>query len=252
MYPVLLKLGVLEVHAYGFFLACAFLLGIGLALYYARREGIDQAVIFDLAIYVILAAIVGSRLFYVLGQWDYFRGHLLEAVMVQKGGLIFLGGLFLGLLVIAVYAWLKQVPLLRLLDAVTPGTLLGYALTRIGCFLNGCCFGLPTSCPPGVHFPAGSLADSFFPGEALHPTQLYSLVAMLLAGLLLARLYHRKKFAGQVFFWGLILYSLYRFGVEFLRFSPVHWLGLTPSQWLVLGTLVLGIWGLVRFKKRPA
>ncbi|OGB89580.1 hypothetical protein A2625_00070 [candidate division WOR-1 bacterium RIFCSPHIGHO2_01_FULL_53_15] len=100
-------------------------------------------------------------------------------------------------------------------------------------------------------FPSGSLAGAYFPGQALHPTQLYSMTLMFLAFLALVFLYRAKKFDGQIFFWWLILYSAYRFLIEFLRFSPIHWLGLTPSQWLVILTFALGLWGLTFYKKRP-
>ncbi|MDD5594441.1 MAG: prolipoprotein diacylglyceryl transferase [Candidatus Margulisbacteria bacterium] len=248
MLPVLLKLGVLEIRSYGFFVALGFLAGILLSLYYAGQEKIEQSNILDLAIYVIISAIVGARLFYVFGQWDYYRSNPLEIIMVQNGGLVFLGGLLLTLLTVLVYSRAKNIPLLRLLDAITPGTTLGYAIGRIGCFLNGCCFGLPTGLPWGVTFPPGSLAAAYCPNQALHPTQLYSALAMLLAFFALVWLYRTKKFDGQIIFWGLVLYSLYRFLVEFLRYSPIHWLNLTPSQWLAIFIFFFGVWGLSYFR----
>ena len=129
---------------------------------------------------------------------------------------------------------------------------LGYAFGRIGCFLNGCCFGLPTNLPWGVVFPPGSLADFYCHGERLHPTELYSSFSGLLIFIILALLYRHKKFNGQILFWGLILYSIYRFLVEFLRYSPIHWLGLTPSQWLVIPACAIGVWGLIYYRRAKA
>jgi phosphatidylglycerol:prolipoprotein diacylglycerol transferase len=251
MYPILFRIGPVSVHAYGFMIALAFLIGIPISIHYARREGIKAETILDLAIYVIIAAIVGSRFFYVVGQWDEYKSNLPEIFMVQKGGLVFLGGLLLAVLVVVFYAKWKKTPMLKLLDALTPGTLLGYAITRVGCFLNGCCFGLPTRLPWGIEFPFGSLAYSYFPGEKIHPTQLYAVASMLVAFLIIALLYPRKKFDGQVFCWGLILYSVYRFLVEFLRYSPIHWLGMTPSQWMVLVMAVVAVYGLVHKGFKP-
>ncbi len=251
MYPILFKIGPLEVHAYGFFLALAFLVGILLSLRYVKKEGLDPQIVLDLAIYTIIAAIAGSRFFYVIGQWDYFRSNPLEIFMVQKGGLVFLGGFFLALAVTVLYASAKKIPLLKLFDALAPGVTLGYSIARIGCFLNGCCFGLPTKLSWGLIFPAGSLAASYFPGEPLHPTQLYSMILMFLAFLVLIWIYRSKKFDGQIFFWWLILYSTYRFLVEALRFSPIHWLGLTPAQAMVIFTFALGVWGLRHYSSRP-
>lgn len=249
MFPVLFKVGPLAIHSYGLFVAIAFLVGLAISLFYARKEGIENQTILDLAIYVIISAVVGARIFYVLGQWDYYRSNPLEILMLQNGGLVFLGGLLLSILTIVIYARIKSLPLLKLLDALTPGTALGYAIGRIGCFLNGCCFGLPTKLPWGLVFPPGSLAALYFPAEPIHPTQLYSSLSVLLVFFVLLWLYRRKKFDGQIIFWGLILYAVYRFLVEFLRYSPVHWLQLTPSQWLSIALFVFGIWGLIRYRK---
>ncbi|MBU0672704.1 MAG: prolipoprotein diacylglyceryl transferase [Candidatus Margulisbacteria bacterium] len=245
MYPILFKIGPFSIHAYGFMIAIAFLTGIIVALYYAKREGLKSETILDLALYVIIAAIVGARLLYVIGTWNQFEGNILEMFMVQRGGLIFLGGLILAVLVVIGYARIKKINVLKLLDILTPGTALGYAITRIGCFLNGCCFGLPTKLPWGLEFPFGSLAYSYYPHEHIHPTQLYSSGSMLAAFVILLILYQKKKYDGFVFYWGLLFYSIYRMLVEFLRFSPVHWLGLTPSQWVLVGTFILAISGLV-------
>src|SRR3989338_10288723 len=136
MYPVLFKLGGFSLHAYGLFVALGFLAGILFSINYAKREGIGAETILDLSLYVIVSAIAGARLFYVLGQWDYFRANPREISMVQNGGVVFQGGLLLVFLTVAVYAKLKKLPLLKLFDALTPGTTLGYAIGRIGCFLN--------------------------------------------------------------------------------------------------------------------
>jgi phosphatidylglycerol:prolipoprotein diacylglycerol transferase len=248
MYPVLFKIGPFPIHAYGFMVAIAFLVGILISLYYAKREGIKSEIILDLAVYVVIAAIVGSRLFYVIGQWDQYKNNILEIFMVQKGGLVFLGGFLLAMLVMVWYAKRRAVPLLKLFDVVAPGTALGYAIARIGCFLNGCCFGLPTDVPWGIVCSPDSLAHSYFPEAHLHPTQLYSAASMILVFIIVVLLFPRKKFDGYIFFWWIILYSIYRFLVEFLRYSPIHWLGLTPSQWMVLPAAVLAVYALI-YKK---
>ena len=244
MYPILFKIGPFSVHSYGLMLAIAFLVGIFISMYYAKKEGIKREAIPDLAVYVIIAAIVGARLLYVLGQWHIYKNNLVEIFMVQRGGLVFLGGFLLALLTIVFYAKKKGISLLKLFDILAPGVVLGYSFGRIGCFLNGCCFGLPAEVPWAVRFSPGSLAYSYFPGELIHPTQLYSSASMFLAFLILVFLYKSKKFDGYIFFWGIIFYSVYRFLVEFLRYSPVHWSSLTPSQWMVIPLFVFGIFGL--------
>ncbi|MDD5382391.1 MAG: prolipoprotein diacylglyceryl transferase [Candidatus Margulisbacteria bacterium] len=252
MYPILFKIGPFAVHAYGFMVAIAFIVGIMIALYLARREGIASEAILDMAIYVIIAAIVGARLMYVIGEWQSYRDNLIEIFMVQKGGLAFLGGLILAIIVVIWQAKMKKIPLLKLLDIGTPVTALGYAIARIGCFLNGCCFGHPTKLPWGVVFPPGSLAYFQYPDTPIHPTQLYALCSMLIVFVLTLNLWKHKKYDGQVFFWGLILYATYRFIVEFFRYCPaeLYWLGLNPGQIISLLMFVGGVVGLSLMHKR--
>ena len=245
MYPVLCRLGPLSIHAYGFMVALAFFVAILVSLRYAKKEGLNGEQLLDLPIYIIIAAIVGARILYVVGAWGEFKDNLFEIFLVYRGGLVFLGGLFLGLCVIFIYARVKKIPLLKLLDLIMPGGALGYAIARIGCFLNDCCFGLPTKMPWGLEFPFGSLAYSYYPRMHIHPTQLYSSASLLLVFAILVYLYPRKKFDGYIFFWALIFYSVYRFIVEFFRYSSdVAW-GLHPAQWFVLAIGALAAFGLV-------
>lgn len=233
-------------------IALAFLVGIFTAIRYARREGIKAETILDLALYVMIAAVAGARLFYVVGQWEIYKDNLPEVLMLQKGGLVFLGGLLFSILTVIIYAKAKNQPLLKLLDALTPATAIGYAVGRVGCFLNGCCFGLPTQLPWGVVFPPGSLAALYSPGEHLHPTQIYSIFSMLIVFGALVWIYRHKKYDGQILAWGLVLYSIYRFFVEFLRYSPLHWFSLTPSQWLSFLLFSFGLWGWAFYRKKSA
>lgn len=251
MYPVLLSLGPLVIHSFGLMVALAFLAGIASSIYFATKAGIKSEAILDLALYVIIAAIIGARGLYVLGEWETYRANPLDIIMVQKGGLAFLGGLILAIAVVIYYAKIKAIPLLKLLDVLTPGTALGYVLGRIGCFLNGCCFGHPTHSIFGVKFPPGSLAYFQYPDVPVHPTQLYALVSILGAFLVMLWFWPRKKYDGQIFFWGLIMYSVYRFVVEYFRFCPdeLYWLGLNPGQFISLALLVIGLLGIYQAKK---
>jgi len=252
MHPILFRVGGISLYSFGLMVALAYLFIIWISLIFAKREGIKAETILDLSVYVLFASFLGARLFYVFGQWDIYKDNLLEIIMIQRGGLVFLGGLISGLAAFFIYARIKHLSLLKLLDIASPGVVLGYAIGRIGCFLNGCCFGLPTHLPWGVTFPPGSLARYFLPDEPLHPTQLYSSFSMLLAFILLLLIYRNKKFEGQIFFWALVFYSVYRFTVEFFRFSPIHIWGLTPSQPVVVVLFFIGLSGLIynwRFRR---
>jgi phosphatidylglycerol---prolipoprotein diacylglyceryl transferase len=251
MRSILFSIGAFTLHSYGLMLAIAFLVGIYIAMRYARREGLKPEIIIDLSLYVIVAAIVGARSFYVLGQWSQYRDHLLDIIMIQKGGLVFLGGLIFAIATVAWYAKRRGIPVLKLFDVLTPASAFGYAIGRFGCFLNGCCFGLPTDGPFGIVFPPGALANFYFHDQHIHPTQLYSMGSMLAAFVILLIIYNYKRYNGQIFYWGLVFYSIYRFVVEFFRFSPIHWLGLTPSQWIVIPIVIVGIYGLSRKRFAP-
>ncbi len=223
MYPILLNLGRLQLYSYGVMLFISFMSGIALAEHRAKRFGVDPRKITDLALWVLIAVILGSRLFYVAFHWDEFRNNLIDIVKFWGNppglsGLMFYGGLIGGFAAGLVFVWVNRLPLVKLLDAVMPGIMLGEGFTRIGCFLNGCCFG--RECPgfPGMVFPPASPAGSRFPGVPIHPTQLYSSIAgFVLFGLALL-LERRRLKDGVLFSILLILYAMFRFLVDFVRY----------------------------------
>lgn len=223
MFPVLLRVGNLQLYSYGVMLFISFALGIWIVERRAKRLGIEPKKITDLALWVLLAVVLGSRLFYVAFHWDEFRNDLVSIIRFWGNppglsGLMFYGG-FIGAFVAGlIFVWVNRLPLLKLLDAVAPALVLGEGFTRIGCFLNGCCFGKPAESILGVVFPPGSAAGARFPNQPLHPTQLYSsLAGFVLFGLTLI-LERRRLKPGVVFAIILILYSLFRFGIDFVRY----------------------------------
>jgi phosphatidylglycerol:prolipoprotein diacylglycerol transferase len=240
MHPVLFKLGPLAIHAYGLMLALSFVLGILLAARRARKVGIDPNRIMDLGVLVAISAIVGARLFYVVFHLDEFRGHWTDTFnpfqssgQVGIGGLTLLGGVILALLTSYVYLHTKKLPFLRVADMVVPSLGLGIFLTRIGCFLNGCCFGQPTHLPWAVTFPYGCPAHYQFGSVPLHPTQLYSSLGGLIIFVALLALDRHRRFDGYLFYFFLLFYGIGRFLVDFVRYYE-------PSMVLVrLGSVAL-------------
>ncbi|MEO0022062.1 MAG: prolipoprotein diacylglyceryl transferase [candidate division WOR-3 bacterium] len=223
MLPVLIRIGNFQLYSYGVMLFISFVLGIMIVERRAQRFGVEPKRITDLALWVLLAVVLGSRLFYVAFHWDEFRNDLVGIIRFWGNppglsGLMFYGG-FLGAFIAGlVFVWLNRLPLLKMLDAVAPALVLGEGFTRIGCFLNGCCFGKPTTCPLGMVFPAGSAAGAQFPNQTIHPTQLYSsLAGFVLFGVALL-LERRKLKPGVLFGIILLLYSLFRFGIDFVRY----------------------------------
>ncbi|MEN9978829.1 MAG: prolipoprotein diacylglyceryl transferase [candidate division WOR-3 bacterium] len=223
MLPVLIRIGNFQLYSYGVMLFISFVLGIMIVERRAQRFGVEPKRITDLALWILLAVVLGSRLFYVAFHWDEFRNDLVGIIRFWGNppglsGLMFYGG-FLGAFIAGlVFVWLNRLPLLKMLDAVAPALVLGEGFTRIGCFLNGCCFGKPTTCPLGMVFPAGSAAGAQFPNQTIHPTQLYSsLAGFVLFGVALL-LERRKLKPGVLFGIILLLYSLFRFGIDFVRY----------------------------------
>ncbi len=201
MHPELFTIGRFTIHSYGVFMALGFGLGGLWFVRRGRRRGMPADRLLDLVIVIVLAGVGGGRLFYVLTHLSQFRTRPWLAVWpVGSDGTIGLQGLvFYGGLIVAVplVAWLVrrwQLSPLRTLDAVAPPIALGTAIGRIGCFLNGCCYGRPTTCAWGVVFPPGSSAHAAFPGQPIHPTQLYMVAdnLLIIGALLLIERFGRK------------------------------------------------------------
>ena len=231
------SLGPLPIFMYGVMLSIAFLMSIALTAWQARKAGFTVDDILDLAIYVIIFAIIMSRVGYIITNWSDYRGSAASMMRIYEGGLSFHGGVVGGTLAVFYFCARKKYHVWRLGDVIMPGLALGLAIGRIGCFLNGCCYGQPTHSHVGVVFP--SLHD----GIRRHPSQLYDLAFNLAIMLLLlgplARF--KRKHGDLVAFW-LILSGITRFIMEQYRRGEtaiVWWCGLTMGQWVCL-LMILG------------
>ena len=215
MYPVLFRIGPFTLHTYGVFIAMAFLSAIALALREARREGEDANKILDLCFYMLVAAIVGSRILYVLINWSTFRHDPFEIVRIWQGGLVFYGG-FIGALLTALwYMRRKGLPLLKTADIMAPSIAFGQFVGRIGCFFAGCCYGKTCDLPWAVIF---THPESLAPkGVPLHPTQLYSSLNGLFIFFVLVGIRRIKGFEGQIFWTYVLLYGVTRSIIEHFR-----------------------------------
>jgi phosphatidylglycerol:prolipoprotein diacylglycerol transferase len=215
MHPVLLRIGPFAVHTYGVFVAMAFLSAIALALREARREGEDPNKILDVCFYALVAAIIGSRILYVLVNWSIFRHDPLEIIRIWHGGLVFYGG-FIGALITALWCInRKGLPLLKTMDIMAPSIAFGQFVGRIGCFFAGCCYGKTCDLPWAVTF---THPESLAPkGVPLHPTQLYSSLNSLLIFFVLVWLRRIKRFEGQIFWVYVLLYAVTRSILEHFR-----------------------------------
>jgi phosphatidylglycerol---prolipoprotein diacylglyceryl transferase len=224
MYPEPLHfIGIDFVRSYGIMLAISFLIGVWWSMRRARKANIDPNLIVDLSFIVLVAAIIGSRFFYVIYHLDEFSNNLLDIVnpfhsnYVGIAGLSMMGGVVLAIASAFIFFLIKRKKPWPVFDVMMPMFALGTGFTRIGCFLNGCCFGVPTD-HYGVIFPPDSLAGYIYPGIPIIPTQLYeSAAGFLILGLVLWG-ERFKKFDGHSFWVTLGLYALWRFIIDFFRY----------------------------------
>ena len=226
MLPEICQIGPFTVFSYGLMLVLAFFSAAFLAARQARKEKADADKIFNLLFFVFISGIVGSRVFYVAINFPFYLRDPLEMIMLQHGGMAWFGGLIFGFSAGSLFIKKNKMSLLKTLDLLAPFIALGQAIGRIGCLLNGCCFGKPSEF--GLYF---AVFD-----KILIPTQLYSSLLLLLIFFILRSLQDRKHPAGGIFYSYLFLYSLKRFFIEFLRNdSPRIFYGLTLFQLLSLG-----------------
>jgi phosphatidylglycerol---prolipoprotein diacylglyceryl transferase len=244
VHPIALQLGRFTITSYGVMVALAFVAGLWTASRRSLRDGIPGDKILDLGPWLIVGAILGARALYVFSYWhEEFVGRpVLEIFAVWRGGLVFYGGLIGASLACILYARIKNVPLWKLADVFAPSVALGSVFGRLGCLLNGCCYGRACNLPWAITFPPDSRSAP--PGVPLHPVQLYDASLNLLCYVALAWLYRRKKFDGQVFIAYLISYAFLRSFVEVFRGDyPEHYLGgwATPAQLVSIGILAAGL-----------
>lgn len=262
MHPILFEIprieifnwavGPIPIRLYGLMIGIGFLLGIFLASRRAKKEGINPDRILDMGVYLLLAAIVGSRLFYVLLNLREFSANPFDAFAIWKGGLVFYGGLLAAVPVGIWYVKKHSLPVWKSADIFAPYIALGHAFGRLGCFFAGCCYGAPCDGPICITF---SDPHSLAPlGTPLYPTQLMEAGGELLNFAILTLVWRKRRFDGQVFWLYPVLYSVLRFGVEFLRGDTARGVffggALSTSQ--IASILILGfsVFMLIKLKQR--
>ncbi len=333
----------IPVHAYGFFIMLGFVVGSWIAAKRSPRVGVKPEFTLDLSLWVMIAGIVGSRVFYVAQyhsdyDWRVFdvtdgglnfwmgvfgwvlplawyqwksrdpkrpRQGLLSALLgtllacfvvglvfargayllqhrmdprfdfgvfkIWNGGIVFYGGLFGAVAVAYWYIWRHKHSIAVISDLFIPEVALGYAFARVGCFLNGCCFGHPTTLPWAITYPgpsaaltggspawesqvqAGLINHTADVSQAVHPSQLYAVVAAVGIFFFLSWIWKANKVPGRVLAWFCMVYSVYRFLVEFTRGDEKSdWVGLTISQFISVCMFAAGLVYLIVLSRRAA
>jgi phosphatidylglycerol:prolipoprotein diacylglycerol transferase len=215
MHPDLFSIGPLTIPTYGFFVALGFSVALLVTVKIGKARGFESTQIMDMGFIIILCAIIGSRLGYVLLNPSPYIHHPLDIFKTWEGGLVFSGGLVFVVLVMTWYVRRHKLPFWSMADLWAPAIAIGQAIGRIGCFMAGCCYGKPTDVEWCVIF---THPKSLAPHDiCLHPTQLYSSLAGFIIFAILMLLTTKKRFDGQVFIWLVILHSSARLFIERFR-----------------------------------
>jgi phosphatidylglycerol:prolipoprotein diacylglycerol transferase len=238
-FPVLFKLGPLNLYTYGLAVVLAFLVAGLFVFWQAKKRKLDPMRLLNFSPYLIIGIMVGARVYYIFQHFDYYQRHLIEIFYFWQGGLSMYGGVIAAFLLLLVFLRKESKEKRWVwLDLLGLGLLFGSAIGRIGCFLNGCCFGEECHLPWGIV--NGFLGD----GITRHPTQLYESLGYLIAFGIGFFFYSKQQFGklpGNIFFFSLVLHSLVRFGVEFFRFSDSFIGPFKTAQVVTLAIIVVAI-----------
>jgi len=278
MRPILFQIGPIPIYSYGLMMAIAFLVADFLVSREFKRLRFNINYANEMVVLAVVSGIIGAKILYLLENFSDFIKSPLEMIF-SAGGLTWYGGFILAFIVLFVYVIRKKLPVLKVLDAIAPAVALGYGIGRIGCHLSGDGdYGIPTSLPWGTIYANGTLKPTYalreyferFPELAekynyhilsskivgedkfgfitefdktirLHPTPIYEFLIMLLIFILLYFFRNRVKYSGELFGIYLVLSSIERFTIEFLRLNPPLILGLTEAQVISIFLLLAGV-----------
>ncbi len=245
--PVALSIGGFELRWYGIMVVLAIIAIIWIASREAKRVGISQDLVYSLAIWAVIAGLLVSRLVHVIDQWQYYMAHPRQIIAFE--GLTIYGAILGALIAAIVFCRVKKLSFWQVGDIIAPGAVLGQAIGRVGCILNGCCYGLPTDLPWSVTYTS---PDSYARlGIAVHPTQIYLLLWNLVVFGVLWSLRKRLKPVGSLFLLYLALYALGDLGIRFLREGSPFLFGLQQAQLIGLAILVVTVpWLIIRMRQK--
>lgn len=252
MYPILFRVGDFAVESYWVFMILGIIIG-GIVIYWqAKRKNLNSHKAIHLIIITIVSGFIGSRLGYVLLNFNSYQKDLLKIFQFWKGGLIWQGAFIFGLLAILWFLKNDKENLGKWLDVIILGMLLGHSIGRVGCFLNGCCYGITTNVFWAIKF--SSLGDNFL----RHPTQLYESFGYLLIFLLFYYGSQKIKLKnGSLFFIGAALHSFARFIIEYFRYNKdfiyqgkIWYCTLSHAQLTALIIITISLFILLKINRR--
>ena len=235
MHRILFQFGEFTIYSYGFMIALALLICTIWLYIDSSRQGYNPEHILEVVVIAALSGLLGARLLYVAQHWSYYSSRWLEIFFTRYEGLSYLGALFGGTLAVFLWCRWRKISFLKLADLMAPYMALGYAIGRVGCFLNGCCYGKVSSV-------AWALPAAMVDNQLSHPVQLYAAVGALIIFVILKLIRPVRPFVGFTTISLFALYGVLRFITEFFRYSPTtYWGGLTLAQLFCLGMVVVTV-----------
>lgn len=240
MYPIALQIGAFSIRWYGVMAALG-LLAAALILNSNRKYlNMTKDQCSNALMVALIAGVLGARIFYVVQFFDLYRNNLMEIIRIDRGGLVFYGGFILAVISLAVYSKIAKFDFIRMWDGFTPALAVAHAFGRVGCFLNGCCYGKPTSLFIGLAYPQGSEPALRYGEAPLHPVQLYEAGENLLCAILYFYLV-RKAPRGVAVSCYFLIYGILRFVNEFARGDhKLIWNLFTPAQLIGIVLITAG------------
>jgi phosphatidylglycerol:prolipoprotein diacylglycerol transferase len=245
--PIAFTIGIFDVRWYGIMVVLAVVAVIALSVLEARRIGLNDEHIYSMALWAIIGGILMARLFHVIDQWDYYMAHPSQIIGFE--GLAVYGAVLGAMAAVLIYCWVKKISFWQMGDIVAPGAIVGQAIGRIGCLLNGCCYGLPTSLPFGIVY---TNPNSLCPlGESFQPTQIYHLLWNLIGFGILWSLRKRLEPKGSLFLLYLAVYAAGDLSIRFVRvgepFRAGLFFNLQEAQLIGIVVLVVTVpWLIIR------
>ena len=260
----------LPIFGYGLMLFFGFTFAAVFAARRAESVGLSSELIWDLASWLFIPGILGARIFYLIQYGDKVFGGIpirewpMAALNLSQGGIVLYGALLGGAAGYFTFCYVKRIRPLGLADIVVPSVFIGIGFGRIGCFLNGCCYGCASVLPWAVQFPKesstfasmvekGLLSETAACTPPLHPTQLYSSIDGFMIAFITAWYFWHRRRNGEVLAVALVIYPITRFCMELLRADEVGKFGttMTISQWISIALFVVNLGFMAYLSKRP-
>lgn len=246
--PIIFSIGTLEIRWYGVMVVLAVIAVIGISLLEAKRTGFPQDMIWDVGLWAVVGGIIGARLLHIIDKWEYYMYH--PDQIINFAGLAIWGAVLGALIAIFIYVIVKKISFWQLGDIFAPGAILGQAIGRVGCLVNGCCYGLTCELPFAVIY---QNPNSYAPhGVPLYPTQLFHIIWDLIGFGVLWVLRKRLKPQGSLFLVWLVFFGAGDFVIHFFREGEPFLFGLPQAQVIDIAVMIVAVFLLalraVRYK----